>query len=286
MTGRSDIDEHGERVAPTANSIASDETALEHERYALFQRFEDWLETPMLVLAFVWLALLIVELIWGANAFFETIGTIIWIIFIANFVIEITLAPRKIAYVKQNWLTTVSLIVPALRIFRLVRVVRVLRLARAGRGLRLVKVVGSLNRAMHALGSTLSRRGFGYVVVLTGIVTLVGAAGMYAFEHEIAGGEGLDSYGEALWWTAMIMTTMGSQYWPQSIEGRLLCFFLALYAFAIFGYVTAMLATYFVGRDIEKHEAGMASAKSMAALKKELTALRAEIHDLIRRQVK
>jgi len=38
------------------------------------------------------------------------------------------------------------------------------------------------------------------------------------------------SCGEALWWTAMIMTTMGSQYWPQTIEGRMLCVFLALYA--------------------------------------------------------
>lgn len=39
------------------------EEELERERYALLQRLEDWLETPMLVLAFVWLALLVVELI-------------------------------------------------------------------------------------------------------------------------------------------------------------------------------------------------------------------------------
>jgi hypothetical protein len=42
-----------------------DEEALERERYELLQRLEDRLETPMLVLAFAWLALLVVKLIWG-----------------------------------------------------------------------------------------------------------------------------------------------------------------------------------------------------------------------------
>ena len=42
---------------------------------------------------------------------------------------------------------------------------------------------------------------------------------------------------------------MGTDYWPQTSEGRILCFFLALYAFAVFGYVTAAIAAYFVGID-------------------------------------
>jgi voltage-gated potassium channel len=42
---------------------------------------------------------------------------------------------------------------------------------------------------------------------------------------------------------------MGSDYWPQTPEGRLLCLLLAIYAFAVFGYVTAAIAAYFVDRD-------------------------------------
>jgi voltage-gated potassium channel len=63
---------------------------------------------------------------------------------------------------------------------------------------------------------------------------------MYALERSIPGG--LTDYGTALWWTAMIMTTMGTEYWPRTAEGRVLCFFLSLYAFAVFGYVTATIA--------------------------------------------
>ena len=263
------------------DKAVSAEEALRKERYGLLQRLEDLLEMPMLILAFLWLALLIVELIWGESLLFEIIGTIIWGIFILDFAVEFVLAPHKGAYLKQNWLIALSLLIPALRLFRFVRVFRLLQLARVGRGLRLFRVVSSLNRGMRALRASLSRRGFGYVIALTILVTFAGAAGMYAFESGAPGG--MKSYGEALWWTAMVLTTMGSQYWPQTVEGRLLCIFLALYAFAVFGYVTATLATFFLGRDAENDEAELAGAKQLAALREEVIALRAEIHELPRR---
>lgn len=252
--------------------------ALDRERYELLQRLEDWLETPMLILAFVWLGLLLGELVWGESLAFEILGTIIWVIFILNFVIEIILAPRKGAYLKTNWLTAISLLVPALRIFRIFRAIRLFRLARMGRGLRLFRVVSSLNRGMRALAANLQRRGFGYIFILTILVIFVGAAGMYAFENQISGG--LSSYGEALWWTSMVMTTLGSQYWPQTFEGRVLGFFLALYALSVFGYITATLATFFIGRDAENTETEVPGAHELAALRNELTALREEIRKL------
>lgn len=270
-----------ESTSEKQGAKAPDEEALERERYELLQRLEDRLETPMLVLAFAWLALLVVELIWGESHLFEIIGTIIWVVFILNFAVEFVLAPHKVTYLKRNWLTAISLLIPALRIFRVFRVFRLFRLARAGRGLRLLRVLSSLNRGMHALGASLSRRGFGYVIALTVLVTFAGAAGMYAFENGAPGG--LTSYGEALWWTAMVMTTMGSQYWPQTVEGRVLCVLLALYAFAVFGYVTATLATFFVGRDAENDEAELAGAKQLAALREEVIALRNEVRALSRR---
>jgi voltage-gated potassium channel len=255
--------------------------ALTDQRLELLRRVEGWLEIPMLVLAFVWLALLVLELVEGASPLFETLGLIIWVIFVVNFALEFTLAPHKGAYLRGNWLTALSLVAPALRVLRIVRVMRVLRLARATRGLRLLRVISSLNRGMGALGASLQRRGFSYVAALTVLVTGAGAAGMYAFENEVPGG--ISSFGESLWWTAMIMTTMGSQYWPQTLEGRVLCVVLALYAFAVFGYVTATLATFFVGRDAADAEAGIAGAESIAALHRELVNMREEIRILARR---
>jgi trehalose 6-phosphate synthase/phosphatase len=79
----------------------------------------------------------------------------------------------------------------------LVRVVRAARagrvLAGATRGARLVRVVASVNRGMKALGRSFARRGLGYLVALTLLVTVGGAAGMYAFERDAVGGAGLAS---------------------------------------------------------------------------------------------
>ncbi len=262
-----------------ATPPVDDLTAVERERRELLEQLERWLEVPMLVLGFAWLVLLGVELLWESawrqNPILDVLSTAIWIVFIVDFVVELVLAPRKGDYFRRNWLTALSLILPALRVFRVVRVVRFLRATRAARGLRLVRVVGSLNRGMRALGATMSRRGFGYVAATTLLVTLGGAAGMFAFENDYA--DGLRTYGDALWWTAMIMTTMGSAYWPQSPEGRVLCVILALYAFAVFGYVTAALATYFIGRDADSDEAEVAGAKAIARLEAQVAALRADL---------
>ena len=271
----------GKKQDATPGNPGTGAEDLEKERDELLRRLEDWLETPMVILAFVWLALLVVELVLGEYYPFRVVGTGIWIIFILNFSVEFLLASRKTAYLRKNWLAAISLLIPALRVFRVYRVIRLFRMARVGRGVRLVRIVSSLNRGMRALGASLQRRGFGYVVMLSVLVIVTGAAGMYTFEQRIPGG--LTSYGEALWWTAMVMTTMGSEYWPQTFEGRLLCFFLALYAFAIFGYVTATLASFFVGRDAENSEAEVAGARELAGLRRELADLRKEIREQSRR---
>jgi len=164
-------------------------------------------------------------------------------------VVEFAIAPSKTLYLKKHWITAVSLALPAIRLLRIVRAVRVARAARAARGLRLARLLGAMNRGMRALAIGLRRRGIGYLVLLTALVLMTGAAGMYRFELDAPGGPGLPDYSTALWWTAMLLTTMGSDYWPQTPEGRLLCLLLAMYAFAVFGYVTAAIAAFFVGRD-------------------------------------
>lgn len=201
----------------------------------------------MLVLSFAWFALSVLEFTCGLSPA-PAAGWVIWAVFLLAFALRLTLAPDERAYLRVNWLTALSLLVPVVRVLRVARAVRVLRAGGTVRGLRLVKVVGSLNRGVRALGHSFRRRGVGYVVALTALVTLAGAAGTYAFERD-APGSPLDSYGSTRWWTAMVMTTLGSDYFPRTPEGRVLCVLLALFAFAVFGYVTATLATFFVGRD-------------------------------------
>ena len=225
----------------------------------------------MAFLGLVWLILLVLELTGRATPMVTTAGGVIWGAFVLHFLLEFTVAPKKGRYLRRRWLTVLALALPAVRV---VRVLRLFRLARALRGVRLLRTLTSLNRAIASLRATMRRRGFSYVLAMTVIVTIGGAAGMYALERDVADPAGLHDFATALWWTAMMMTTMGSAYWPQTPEGRLLCVFLALYAFGVFGYMTAALATFFVSRDAERSDTPVAGRRAVDDLRAEIAALR------------
>lgn len=244
------------------------------QRLAILHQVNQWLETPMIVLSAVWLVLMVTEYVWGSSGTAQSIAMVIWVIFVLDFLLRFTIAPSKPRYLRQNWLTVISLLLPALRVFRAARVFRVV--ARL-RGLQLVRILGSVNRGMRALGKTMHRRGFGYLLGVTAIVTVVGAAGMFFFERTGPEGQTFEDFYLALWWTAMIMTGMGTDYWPRTTEGRALCLLLSIYSFSVFGYFTGVIATYFIGRDAEEEGSEMLGKKDMARLHSELEALREEL---------
>ncbi len=250
-------------------------TVLNEERETLLYQLEDWLEVPMVVLGFVWLVLTIIEFLGNLSPFLEKVNSFIWFIFVIDFVLKFSLAPVKTRYLKKNWLMLIALAVPALRVFRLSRALSSIRFLRAPGGIRIVRLVSTFNRGMGALGRSLGRRGFGYVVALTLIVTLLGAAGMYRLERNSS--EYFQDYGTALWWTAMVLTSMGSDYFPKTSEGRLLCLLLAIYGFAVFGYVTATIASFFVERDAAHSESDIPSANMIQTLRDDIKELNAKL---------
>ena len=229
----------------------------------------------MAMLGMVWLLLLVIQLTRGTTSgALAAASTAIWIVFLADFAAEFVIAPDKRLYLRRHWLVLLSLALPPFRLARAIRVARIARISRfSPAGVRLLRTLTSLNRAMVSLRATMRRRGFAYVSALTLLVTFGGAAAMYTFENGVPDAGGIHDYGTALWWTAMIMTTMGSAYWPETPEGGILCVILALYAFAVFGYVTATLATFFVTRDAERTDAPLAGQASIDALRAQVAAL-------------
>lgn len=240
----------------------------EEERWQTLKQLEEWLETPMLIMGLLWFSLVLVELIWTTSRIFELLGTLIWIVFIAEFALRFALAPKKLHFLRHNPITILALIAPA---FRFLRVLRLFRLAR---GLRLIRIVGTANRSINALRKSFNRRGFGYVLVSTVLLTLLGAAGMLAFEsvNEVEGG--FQSYSDALWWTAMLISTIGSDFWPKTAEGRVLTLLLSVYGLAVFGYITASLASFFIGQEAQSHDSEVVGASDLTALRQEIAQLR------------
>jgi voltage-gated potassium channel len=223
----------------------------------------------MTILSFIWLALLIVDYTGEMTPALDLANEIIWGLFILHFGLEFWIAPRKVQYLRKNWLTAIALVLPAFRVLRAFRTLRFLRAARVGRSVRLLRWMTSMNRGMKATRRAMRQRGFAYLFALTVIVCFAGAAGVYVFESPDAlhreglatsSSAGIGSYGEAVWWTAMMLTTMGSDYFPKTTEGRIIAWLLAVYGFAIFGYITATVAGLIVKVDNQKKPAATDSS--------------------------
>jgi voltage-gated potassium channel len=235
---------------------ATDRSLIQSEREALLQHVRHGFDGLMVMLSAAWIVLLVAELVGGGLPRSLEVGLwAIWAMFILDFVVELWIAPEKLRYLQSNWLTVVSLVLPAMRVFRAVAALRALRAARVVRSVGLLRILTSVNRGLSSLGATAAQRGVGYVLAATGLVIAVGAAGMAYFESPAAvagearldrvSGEPLHDYGEALWWTAYAMTT-GAPSHPVTPEGRLLGWLLSLYGLGVFGYLTATLASHFV----------------------------------------
>jgi voltage-gated potassium channel len=250
------------------------------KRYRLLVKVNRLTEIPLIILGFAWLVLLVVELIWQITPVLVKIANTIWVIFIVDFLIKFTITPSRWKFLKKNTLTIISLFIPAFRIFRIFASLRLLRSLGFIRSIRVIRVVGSVNRGMRVLGKTLEQRAFGYVFILTLLIAFVGAAAMFAFEDRGT----YDSYLDALYWTAMILTTLGSDYWPQSPEGKTIGFLLSVYSLGVLGYFTAVLSSFFIGQDAHNKKGEVAGSRQVEELAKEIRLLREQMDEYTNRK--
>ncbi len=252
--------------------------AEQSERWQTLRWLDRMLAGPLAMLAFVWLGLLVLEFVVGTDARLDALIYLIWAVFVLEVAIELVIAPDRAAYLRGNWLKVAALLLPALRALRALTALRFLRAAGAVRSATLLRLLTSFNRGMGALSRTLDRTRFVYVVALTLLVVVVGSTGLLFFEAAAGApdGAGIVNYGEALWWTAMTMTTIGTETSPVTPEGRIVGWLLSAYAIGVFGYVTATIASHFLGlgRELpfgDAHERRL--AEEVQAMRQEIARL-------------
>ncbi len=264
--------------------------AAEAERWELLGYIQAALEPAMVVLGLVFLLILLIDysgadLTEAQRIWFDRASWAIYATFVIDFALRFVVAPSKPRYLRANWLTALSLVLPALRPLRALRALRALRGARAARSLSLVRLVGGTNRGIRVLRRVTRGQTFAYLVALSILVVLASATGVRYFDRGAEDAH-VRSFGDALWWAATLVTTMGVGLETVSPEARVIGFLLRLYALSVFGYVTAAIATYFIGRDAEDREAAATGAAELSAevigLRREVSALRQELAQLRR----
>lgn len=257
----------------TSTPQARESKEITRERWKLLRKLDTAMKTPLLVLSLVWLVLILMEFIGHLPPFLERTWMVIWGLFVADYFMKLVLAPDKGKYVKSNLLTAGALLFPALRLVQVLPLATMLSTAPVLVDFRLVHVLASANWGISVLGKMLACRKVGYFLAVTVVVIFSGAAGVYIFEGR---NEMIPDYGTALWWTLMILA-MGTNYFPKTVEGRIVFLLLALYGFAILAYVVSSLASHFLGKKSEKEELKNLK-EEILSLKQELSSAKSKRH--------
>lgn len=115
----------------------------------LYERMERTFGIPMLFMAVLILPILAVELFWadlvaehpGIRLFLDLGSMAIWIAFCIEFIVMVTLAPKKLVYMARNWINLAIIVLPFLAFLRGLRGVRLLWLGKGlGKAAKALKV--------------------------------------------------------------------------------------------------------------------------------------------------
>lgn len=95
----------------------------------------------------------------------------------------------------------------------------------------------------------------GAYVLAVGLLSIVTSAIVVMLFERRAGGS-IQTFGDALWWAAATITTVGyGDLSPVTTQGRVVAVFLMFVGIALFGVLTAGIAAYFVEGTNEGEEA-------------------------------
>jgi len=252
-------------------------------KYPMLLALVNKLELPMLILSFVWLCILIAELVYGTNPIISNVGTSIWILFIFYYTIRLVTVDNRIAFLKKHWLFVLAILVSVLRFVPFLHSFPLVRALTATFGMQVVWIFASAEHGIRSIRRALGQRGAGYVLAFTFVVIFAGAAGMLHFERISDDPQSIHTYPFALWWTTMQITNIGSGYTIKTPGGHILCLAISIYAIAVFGYLTALIATYFIDRVAKDQNAEIAWQKSLQDIQEEISRLRHLIEDFVSR---
>ena len=176
----------------------------------------------------------------GVQRVFGAVGTVLWVLFVAEFLLRLWLAPSRTRFLRRNWWQVLFLVLPALRFLRGLALLRVVR---AGRVLRVVRaggVISSAVRSSRSAGRILTSR-LGWVAALSAIVVL--AASQLLFTLDL-----YDSYGDALH-AAALATVAGEPLGLEQGSAKVLEVLLVIWSVGIFAALAGTLGAYFLQGD-------------------------------------
>jgi voltage-gated potassium channel len=210
----------------------------------------------------------------GVTTAFTAADYVLCVVLAVDFLVGLRLAPDPKRFVRREWLVLLLVAVPVFHPIRFLRSAHTVGILIASR------IAAGLARAAQLIRPILVGHPLRYAASAAAAVVVGSATLVWAVEHD-AGGP-IQGYGDALWWSATTVTTVGyGDTYPTTNAGRLIAVFLMLGGIALFGFVTASLAAFLVQRGFKSKSSTDARLdeviRRMRLLERELTELRRRV---------
>ncbi len=222
---------------------------------SLLQRYERASRRPLVAAAMAYVVAYALPVLMPAMprtdaGLLDLLGALLWAAFLVDLGVRAVLSGRPGRWLVRHPIDVVLVLLPVLRPLRELR------------GLTADAYTSGTRAAVgRALAAALA--GVAYLM-LVGAVAVLDAERSAAASH-------ITTFGDALWWAAVTVTTVGyGDTYPVTVVGRLVAFALMLVGISLLGVLTASVAAWFVGRTREVENEVLV----------ELRALRAEVADL------
>lgn len=213
------------------------------------ERWERRAEVPLILLALAFLVayawpVLDPRLEPDTRTVLTAVSWTVWGAFAVDLVARLVLAEDRARYALNHWYDVALVALPLLRPLRL---------------LRLLAFVRILDRSV---SSSLAGRVLVYVAGAASLAVGLGALAVLDAERDAAE-PNITSFGDALWWAATTVTTVGyGDRYPVSTEGRFVAVVLMIVGIGVVGAVIASVSSWILTR-VEAERRLEATARAM-----------------------
>jgi voltage-gated potassium channel len=212
-------------------------------------------DTPLTALAIGSLPILLLEFISDQlsksdRLLITAVNILVFSAFLVDYVIELSVASNRKQYVRHEWTSLLVVVsqgfalLPALGALGALRIIRALKPM-----IFLARIVSIGSAQAHELKRTLRTRAASTALGVAGLVWITSAVA-FTLVEDVGTGRRIDSFGDALWWSATTISTVGyGDIYPVTVIGRVIAVFTMIVGVSTFGVVTASIARFLLSSD-------------------------------------
>jgi voltage-gated potassium channel len=179
-----------------------------------------------------------------------SVNILVFVAFLVDYIVELSVARDRKSYIRHEWTSPLIVVSQGLALLPALGALGVLRVVRGLKPLIFFVRIASIGSAeAHELRRTLKTRAMSTALSVAGLVWITSAVA-FTLVEDVGAGRRVNSFGDALWWSASTISTVGyGDVYPITLGGRIIAVFTMVVGVSTFGVITASIAKRLIRED-------------------------------------